>query len=469
MEYAIVDIETTGGYASGSCITEIAIRIHDGQSVIDSYETLIDPRRPIPIYISSLTGITDDMVWGSPTFEEVADTIYSMLQGRIFVAHNVNFDYSFIKHHLEVAGYSFNATKLCTVRLSRKIKPGFLSYSLGNLCNDLKIDISNRHRAGGDADATAILFSKLMEWDTEGHIGKMLKKTSKEQALPPNLPREDFDALPQCPGVYYFSNKAGKVVYVGKATNIRKRVSSHFTGNNPNPQRQNFLRDIHSISFEKCGTELMALLLEATEIKKIWPLYNRALKRFEPKFGLYQYEDRNGFLRLDIGKLAANQLAIHEFDSLDEGKNLLHKLVHNFGLCPALCKIGNCDGECYTPALAESFEQVCRSKISAEEYNDLVQEALLHLAQNLPSFMIVDKGRHEGEQSCIWIEKGIFYGMGYLDQHTDLRSAEDVKTSLSPYKSNYYMLQLVYNYAKKHPSKVVSFTAENQNKHSSAF
>ena len=125
MEYAIVDIETTGGYASGSGITEIAIRIHDGESIIDSYETLIDPQRPIPLYISSLTGITDEMVWSSPTFAQVAPQIYEMLQGRIFVAHNVNFDYSFIKHHLETAGYTFNATKLCTVRLSRKIKPGF--------------------------------------------------------------------------------------------------------------------------------------------------------------------------------------------------------------------------------------------------------------------------------------------------------------------------------------------------------
>src|SRR5690606_31273963 len=184
-------------------------------------------------------------------------------------AHNVNFDYSFIKHHLENAGYSFNAQRLCTVRLSRKIKPGLKSYSLGKLCDALSIPLIDRHRAVGDATATAILFSRLLEWDTEGHISGMLVKKSKEQQLPPNLPREDFEKLPSRPGVYYFKDQSGKVVYVGKAKNIRKRVSSHFTGHNPKPQRQHFLRSIYSIEYEQCGTELLAFLLEALEIKRL--------------------------------------------------------------------------------------------------------------------------------------------------------------------------------------------------------
>src|SRR5690606_23880330 len=164
MEYAIVDIETTGGYAANSGITEIAIIIHDGQSIIERYETLINPMRPIPMYIQALTGISNEMVWGSPSFAEVAPKIHSLLQGRIFVAHNVNFDYSFLKHHLELAGYPFAAIRLCTVRLSRKIRPGFPSYSLGKLCDALNISLTNRHRAAGDAAATAILFSRLLEW-----------------------------------------------------------------------------------------------------------------------------------------------------------------------------------------------------------------------------------------------------------------------------------------------------------------
>lgn len=455
-QYAIVDIETTGGYAAGSGITEIAILIHDGEQVLERFETLVDPQRYIPPAIEMLTGISEDMVSGAPVFEDIAEQVYYLLAGRVFVAHNVNFDYSFIKHHLEAAGYQYAAPKLCTVRLSRKIKPGLPSYSLGNLCDALGIPISNRHRAGGDADATAILFTQLHAWDEQGHIGDMLKKTSKEQALPPNLPREDFEALPSCPGVYYFRNKAGKVIYVGKATNLRKRVSSHFTGHNPNPQRQNFLRNIYSIDFERCGTELMALLLETTEIKRLWPEYNRAMKRQEPKFALYAYEDLNGYMRLAVGKYNSSMQGIHVFNRESDARDVLHRLVRNFGLCPALSMLGPCTGNCYTHEDRES-ENTCVSVQHPDIYNTLVQDALRHYENNLPSFALFDKGRNEEEQSCIWVEQGRFYGMGYIDLYTDIQNPADLKSLLTPYSGNAYMLQLIHTYADKYPAKVKRF------------
>lgn len=162
MFYAIVDIETTGAYPSASGITEIAILIHDGVDIVERYETLINPERLIPLSIQALTGISDEMVANAPIFNEVAERIHQMLSGCVFVAHNVNFDYSFIKHHLSLAGYELDTRRLCTVRMSRQIKPGLKSYSLGKLCDTLGIQIENRHRAGGDAQATAILFSKLL-------------------------------------------------------------------------------------------------------------------------------------------------------------------------------------------------------------------------------------------------------------------------------------------------------------------
>src|SRR6187431_2766683 len=183
-EYAIVDIETTGGNARGSRITEIAIAIHDGTTVIDRWETLVNPQKEIPIPIFALTGIDNNMVRNAPIFDDVAEKVLEMLTDRIFVAHNVNFDYSFVRHQLEESGFKWTARKLCTVRAARKIKPGLGSYSLGNLCNSLDISIENRHRAGGDADATVILFSKLLEWDREGVMDKMIKKTAQDQRLP---------------------------------------------------------------------------------------------------------------------------------------------------------------------------------------------------------------------------------------------------------------------------------------------
>ncbi|RZK16647.1 MAG: DNA polymerase III subunit epsilon, partial [Flavobacterium sp.] len=143
MLYAVVDIETTGGFASGNGITEIAIIIHDGSVVLDRYETLINPMQDIPSHIEALTGISNEMVESAPLFSDVAEKIYELLNDKIFVAHNVNFDYSFIRHQLSVAGFDLQCKKLCTVRMSRKIIPGHRSYSLGKLCNDLKINLNN--------------------------------------------------------------------------------------------------------------------------------------------------------------------------------------------------------------------------------------------------------------------------------------------------------------------------------------
>ena len=136
MLYAVVDIETTGGFASGNGITEIAIIVHDGSTVVDRYETLVNPMQEIPSHIEALTGISNEMVQTAPTFDLVAEKIYDLLNDKIFVAHNVNFDFSFVRYQLGLAGYQLESKKLCTVRMSRKIIPGHRSYSLGKLCND---------------------------------------------------------------------------------------------------------------------------------------------------------------------------------------------------------------------------------------------------------------------------------------------------------------------------------------------
>lgn len=453
MKYAIVDIETTGGHAAGNGITEIAICIHDGVGVRETYETLVNPQTHIPLHITALTGISNEMVENAPTFDEIADTVYQLLEGKVFVAHNVNFDYSFVKHHLAFCGYSWNAPKLCTVRLSRKVMPGFSSYSLGKLCQQLNISIYNRHRAGGDAAATSILFTMLLERGGE-HVQEMLKKASKEQVLPPNLPKGSFERLPDTPGVYYFKDQKGKVVYVGKAKNIKKRVAAHFSGQNPNPQRQNFMRSIHNIDFVICGTELMAFLLEASEIKRLWPENNRALKRFEPKYGLYAYEDQNGYKRLAINKHQRFQQAIYAFGNLAAAYNLMNKLIQAYQLCPKLCTIQKVKGACLNHSSGDCLG-ACIGTESKDAYNERMEVALANLEKELPSFALLDKGRTENEQSCIWIEKGKFYGMGYLDDESDIKSPEEVKESLTPYASNDYIMNLITSYASKYPHKVV--------------
>src|SRR5690606_38855105 len=176
-------------------------------------------------------GITPDMLEDAPIFGEIAEDVYHLLQGKVFVAHNVNFDYSFLVKELKQAGYDWQAPKLCTVRLSRKIFPGHRSYSLGDICKVRGINITARHRAMGDAEATAELFSQLLAHDEDQYLQESLHKNT-EHRLPTHLSFAQFQKLPETVGIYIFRNKKGKIIYVGKAVNIRKRVLSHFGGIN---------------------------------------------------------------------------------------------------------------------------------------------------------------------------------------------------------------------------------------------
>ncbi|MEE1943724.1 exonuclease domain-containing protein [Pedobacter sp. KR3-3] len=462
MLYAVVDIETTGGYAAAHGITEIAIYIHNGEEVVDSFETLINPHQPIPMHIQALTGINDDMVADAPDFREVADHIYELLHDKIFVAHNVNFDYSFVRHHLEACGHQLQVKKLCTVRLSRKVFPGLASYSLGRLCKALNITINNRHRAAGDAEATATLLGMIVNEDQAGVIADTLKKGSREQVLPPNLLREAIDKLPNTPGVYYFKNEKGKVVYVGKAKQLKKRVCTHFTGHSISQQRQNFLKSIFHIDFVSCGTELMAFILEASEIKKLWPANNRAMKRFEQKYSLYHFEDQNGYIRLGIDKHRKDSHALYSFNYLLEGHELLRKLVAQHSLCEKLCFIQTLKEAC-THHASEQCNGACIGEEAPEDYNYRVDQAIKQLQDLLPSFILVDQGRTDDEQSCIWVEKGKFYGMGYIANYADVNDLESLKSAMEPYPSNDYIMNLILSHQSRFPAKAIPLTIIQQN------
>jgi len=454
MLYAIVDIETTGSHATANGITEIAINIHDGKAVIQSYSTLINPRRTIPPYITALTGIDNEMLADAPLFEDVAIEIYELLQDKIFVAHHVNFDYSFIKYQLASAGFDLNCKKLCTVRLSRKLLPGKPSYSLGKLCSTLNINIQNRHRAKGDADATSILFGMLLQNDTEGAIANMLKKTSKEQVLPPYLEKHAVINLPDQPGVYYFKDKKGKIIYVGKAKSLKKRVISHFTGNKPNKQRQDFLRDVHGLDYIACGTELMALILEANEIKRLWPENNRAMKRYEHKYDLYVFEDQNGYLRLGIDKHKPANKAIQRFNNLSEGYIFLNKLIEKYQLCAKLCYLQKKVSTCTAHENGQCFG-ACSGIETVAVYNKRLSAALQDIINMQTSFALIDEGRNTHEYSCILIENGAFYGMGYFtDQNYLQEGFAQLKSNMPAYHSNSYILNLILNHAEQNPHKL---------------
>jgi DNA polymerase III subunit epsilon len=455
--YAIVDIETTGGYAAAHGITEISIHVFDGNKVIEKFETLINPGLPIPRYIQAMTGITDEMVANAPAFEDVATSIYNLLHDKIFVAHNVNFDFSFVKGHLEEHGFSLDVKKLCTVRLSRKIFPGFPSYSLGKLCHSLGIKIQNQHRAGGDTEATVKVFIQLLKKDKE-FIEKSLQRNSKEFILPPNVPKDHFDKLPYTPGVYYFHDEKGKIIYVGKARNVRYRVNSHFSNNSQARQKQNFLRYTHSISHQPCATELMACILESTEIKKLWPIFNYSQKGWEDVYGIFAYEDQNGYMRLAIEKNKKLLPPVCTFHRIVEGHDTLRKIIKQFNLCPKLCFMQTGHEKC--EGIKEGYcYGACEQQEDSTQYNYRVLEAIESL-QTKSSFAIIENGLNADEQSCILVLKGKFYGMGYLPVDIQITEPETLRSFVTPYKENNYISNLIHSYAVKFPGKVRVFETE---------
>jgi DNA polymerase III subunit epsilon len=409
--FAITDIETTGGFASGNSITEIAICIHDGTRVINEWQSLIKPEGRIPNYITALTGIDDAMVEDAPTFEEVAETIEELTKDAIFVAHNVNFDYSFIKRHFEAIGTRWNRPKLCTVRLSKATFEGFKSYSLGNLCRQLEITNESAHRAMGDTRATVQLFERIIATAGIEAIETALKRGSGEAFLPNHIDAETYHSLPDDPGIYYFLNSKGKVIYVGKAKNIKTRVKQHFTGNMRSARRQAFLRDIHKIDHLLTGTELVALLIEDREIKRLWPEYNRAQKHSVGKFGIYSYFDQLGYTRLCVKKAQTTYPPIRAFTSAFHARQWLFKFADQYDIHYKFCGLPHSD----------------EPELDVDEHNQLVNRGIDKQNHLFGSFLIKGKGREHKEESVIWVDNGQLKGVAFVSLDHQVTSESDLE------------------------------------------
>lgn len=448
--YAIVDIETTGGNANQGSITELAIFITDGKEILDSFETLVNPMRPIPIFIQKLTGITDQMVEDAPVFAEVAEKVFELLRDKVFVAHNVNFDYSFLAHQLNQQGYRLQLGKLCTVRLSRKLYEDLPSHSLGNLCRSLQIPISNRHRASGDAYATTLLFMKMLREDQHGHIDSMLKKGSRESYLPMHLNTADIENMPNTPGVYYFHDAKGKIIYVGKGKRLQKRVTSHFSNNSGSKKKQELMRMVMRISYRECGNETMASIYESIEIKRLWPAFNRSQKKFEPKFGICSFHDQRGILRLGIVKKKKNIQLHASYPMQVDGIRSLNRVAREHGLCPKMCFLQSEHVACV--GVEESFcGGICEDQDSIKSYNKKVEQALKRLKVEQPTMAIFGTGRTAGELSCVLIDKGDYLATGFIGEKLQKTSWTRLKTLLEPGSMNEYIKTLVFQYAEENP------------------
>ncbi len=448
--YAIVDIETTGLGAKGNKITEISIFVHDGTKVIKEFTTLVNPEVPISYSITRLTGITDDMVRNAPKFYEIAKDVIKYTQDCIFVAHSVNFDFNVIKHELQELGSDYKRKKLCTVRLSRKLMPGQRSYSLGSLCTTLGIKINGRHRARGDAEATVILFEKLLKLDTTGVFNVFLNPRSRQATLPPLLPKKVVDELPNETGVYYFKDANGNVIYVGKALDIKQRVLSHLYSK-ANKELK-LCNDTANITYQLTGNEFVALLQESDDIKRLYPKYNHAQKRNSFSYGIGVYQDRQGVMHVIYNSLKVLKNPIARFYSKRNCIAFLEALCEKYELCPRYCNLQNITGGCFHYQI-KKCRGVCRNTEDVHAYNERVQEALKLLLNN-DSYIIKEAGRKDNEEAIVLIKNGVYQGFGYVSKTTKRESLSDVENTIDLKQDNADIQRIITTYLNRNMNTV---------------
>ncbi len=275
MKYAIVDLETTGGKPADEAITEIAIYLYDGNEIIDRFVSLVNPERPIHWYVQKLTGINSKMLRRAPKFYEIAKRVLEITDDAVVVAHNASFDYRVLKKEFERLGYTYERPTLCTVKLSKEIFPKQESYSLGNLCKTLRIPVTDRHRASGDALATVELFKMIL--NKQRHLQdrieepgiRPLKKHSKDIL-------KTLDELPAKKGIVYFYNKYDRLIGVHNVRNIKKKVNNIYI--NDNPKALDMQQQINTIDYELMQGNLISKVIAWHYRYKDNPVFSPCIK-----------------------------------------------------------------------------------------------------------------------------------------------------------------------------------------------
>lgn len=319
----VVDIETTGGRPSGNDITEIGIVHVQNKKIVHQWSSLVKPDSSIPNNIQALTGISDEMVEHAPKFQSLIPLLQKQLEGDVFVAHSVNFDYSFIERAFRECEVAWRMDKLCTIKYARKVFPEIGRYSLANLARELHVSNNNPHRALSDALCAAEVLIHCLHGDYDQ---KMLHnpKTGLLQRIqiPDNLPREQYDNLPKAYGIYEFKDAQGKSLYIGKANNIKKRVTQHFSTQKESAKYHRLMKECHFLEYTILPNEILALILEDHKIREHWPALNKSQKKQSLKFGLYAYENGKGEVKWVIQKAIGNG-ALRKFGTYQSGQTWL--------------------------------------------------------------------------------------------------------------------------------------------------
>lgn len=385
------------------------------------------------------------MLKNAPKFYEVAKRIVEITEDCIIVAHNSSFDYRILKTEYKRLGFAFKRKTLCTVELSQQLIPDMESYSLGKLARALGIPMSDRHRANGDALATVKLFKMLLHKDLEKTIIKDAVKVEQRSKIASNL-KEIIEDLPSATGIYYIHNTNGEIVYIGKSNNIKKRITQHFT--NKDSKSKKIQTVVRTVTYQKTGSELAALLKESEEIKKNKPIFNRALRRTVFTHALYSFKDENGYINLKIDKANTQESPITTFSNRSSGKHFMFKVVEDYNLCQKLTGLYATKTSCFKYDVKECLG-ACINEEPVEAYNKNVNALITKHSYENKDMLIIDRGRDIGEKSVFLVESGIFKGMGYFNLNHQINNKDILASLITPMENNRDTQHIIQSYMRR--------------------
>jgi DNA polymerase-3 subunit epsilon len=349
--FAIVDTETTGTSPAYDRIIEIGIvRVENG-NVAETFQSLVNPERAIEPIIESITGISAAELSRAPLFGDVADQVNDLLQGAVFVAHNVRFDYGFVRNEFKRLSRRFSSSCLCTVTLSRKLHPEFVHHDLSSLIERHRLNCDQRHRALSDAMAAYefIRFVQRSEGDDRLSWGI---QAAMEGSVPGQLDRQAIRSLPDSPGVYLFYGSGNELLYVGKSKNVRRRVVSHFSLSPSSRKELSICSQTHAVEARTTAGELGALLLESRLIKDLQPIHNRVARLKRKMVVVRRRVTPEGYAACDLRKVdMINPGEVSElltvFKSRTQAREALVGMAREYGLCHKLLGLEKTNSCCF--------------------------------------------------------------------------------------------------------------------------
>jgi DNA polymerase-3 subunit epsilon len=449
--WALIDIETTGLNITYDRITEIAVIILTQEGVETTWHHLINPQRSIPEFVSSLTGITNEMVALAPLFGEIAQELIALLHDCVLVAHNARFDFGFLKNAFKRVNLSYQTPVLCTIKLMKKLHPGLPKYSLSALAHYFQIHMPVAHRAQGDVETLYQLLNRMMGDFSMAQLLDVAQSIHQKSSVPSKL-TTNIHEFPDTAGVYlFYSNNTSIPLYIGKSVSLRQRILSHFQGDYAHAKEFAMAQQVERVEIIPTAGELSALLMESELIKEKMPVYNRKLRRKKQIVG-FKLAEEGGYFTIELvreqidGEADLKTLGLYgAFSSVTAAKRMLISLIKEHRLCQKLCHVEQTSGACFSFQL-KKCHGACIWEEASESYNQRVMDALKEYQEqvwpypgaiaikehcpvnNLTQFLVFHQWRH----------------LGTIDEEHELHSWRKLSSKNTSYHYDTYKILLSY-------------------------